>query len=86
VSRLPQDIWQRATVSAVMTPRERLAVAAADDAAISALRKFAERDVEQLPVVDASDHLVGMLTRSAIARWLELHVGATTRLGAPHPA
>ncbi len=86
VSRLPQNTWDRTTVSAIMTPRERLAVADANDAAMSALRKFAERDVEQLPVVDANDRLVGMLTRSAIARWLEIHVGAATRLGTPHPA
>jgi Zn-dependent protease/CBS domain-containing protein len=86
VTRLPQEMWDRATVSAIMTPRERLAVADPNDAAMSGLRKFGERDVEQLPVVDANDHLVGMLTRSAIARWLEIHVGAATRLGAPHPA
>ena len=85
VSRLPQDAWDRAPVSAIMTPRERLVVAAPDDEALSALRKFAERDVEQLPVLEG-DLLVGMLTRSAIARWLELHLGASPRLGAPHPA
>lgn len=85
VSRLPQDAWDRAPVSAIMTPRERLVVATPDEEALSALRKFAERDVEQLPVLEG-DELVGMLTRSAIARWLELHLGASPRLGAPHPA
>jgi CBS domain-containing protein len=85
VSRLPQEAWDRASVSSIMTPRERLVVAAPGDEALSALRKFAERDVEQLPVLD-DELLVGMLTRSEIARWLELHLGAPPRLGAPHPA
>ena len=85
VSRLPQDNWDLAPVSAIMTPRERLVVAAPNDEALSALRKFAERDVEQLPILEG-DQLVGMLTRSEIARWLELHLGASPRLGAPHPA
>ena len=85
VSRLPQDMWAQSPVSTIMTPRDRLAVVGPNDAAMLALRRFAERDVEQLPVVEG-DRLVGMLTRSAIARWLELHVGAATRFGAPHPA
>lgn len=87
VSRLAQDAWDRAPVSAIMTPRERLEVASPDDEALSALRKFAERDVEQLPVL-VGDQLVGMITRSAIARWLELHIrpASRTHLGEPHAA
>jgi Zn-dependent protease len=85
VTRLPQDAWDRAPVSAIMTPRERLVVAAPNDEALSALRKFAQRDVEQLPILEG-DQLVGMLTRSAISRWLELHLGGSPRLGSPHPA
>lgn len=89
VRKLAQDAWDGAPVTAVMTPRERLAVAAPGDAAATALRKLAERDVDQLPVLDG-DRLVGMLTRGDVARWLELHVGGSRphepRMGSPRPA
>ncbi|MDB5217770.1 MAG: peptidase, partial [Myxococcaceae bacterium] len=83
VSRLPREAWDRASVSEIMTPRERIIVAAPKDEALSALRKFAERDVEQLPILEGEE-LVGTLSRSEIARWLELHLAASRRFGAPH--
>lgn len=45
-----------------------------------ALRKLGEIDVDQLPVVEG-ELLSGMLSRSDLARWLELHVGGAHRIG-----
>lgn len=74
VRKLREDAWSTTPVTAIMTPRQRLAVASPDEDAPSALRKLAQLDVDQLPVL-ADERLVGMLTRSDVTRWLELHLG-----------
>jgi Zn-dependent protease/CBS domain-containing protein len=86
VRKIGQDAWSSTPVTSIMTPRERLVVVAPNEPATSALRKFAELDVDQLPVVGDGEHLVGMLSRGEIARWLELHLGGPPRFGAPRPA
>lgn len=85
VRKLPQSAWDNTLVTAVMTPRERLAVVGPADGAESALRKLGELDVDQLPVVDG-ELLVGMISRRDIARWLELHVGTPRGIAAPRAA
>lgn len=85
VRKVPPDAWNEAFVTAIMTPREKLLVAAPGDDVPSALRKLAELDVDQLPVLEG-ERLVGMLTRGDVARWLELHLGGRPRLGAPRTA
>lgn len=82
--RVPQEVWDATAVTAIMTPRDRLAVVAPYDDAESAVRKLGALDVDQLPVVDG-EALVGMLSRADVARWLELHVGGP-HLGAPRAA
>ena len=85
VRKVPQDSWGGVPVTAIMTPRERLAVASPEEDATSALRKLAELDVDQLPVVDG-DLLVGILTRADVARWLELNLGQPPRIETPRTA
>jgi Zn-dependent protease/CBS domain-containing protein len=63
-----------------MTPAPQLIVAAPDETAASALAKLAQHNVEQLPVVDGTGRLVGMIRRRDVARWLELQ---PRRGGAP---
>ena len=55
-----------------MTAAPGLVVATPDESAAAALTKLANRDVEQLPVVDGDGRLLGMLRRRDILRWLEL--------------
>jgi CBS domain-containing protein len=55
-----------------MTPLDELVVASPTDDAADALDKLARRDVRQLPVV-AGGFLVGLLRRSDIVRWVQLH-------------
>lgn len=82
--KVPRDAWERTPVTQVMTPVARLAAVSPTDEAAAALRRFAELDVEQLPVLAGSE-FVGMLARGDIARWLEFHLGAPGTGGAEFP-
>jgi CBS domain-containing protein len=71
VRKLARDVWPAKRVSDIMTAAPEVAVVSASDAASAALQKLAQRDVQQLPVVDG-DRLVGLLRRGDVLRWLEL--------------
>jgi CBS domain-containing protein len=76
VRRTPRTLWNATRVSDVMTPRDRLVTTSAGEDLAEALEKLTRAGVDQLPVLDG-DHLVGMLRRGDISKWLELH-------GRPH--
>jgi IMP dehydrogenase len=63
-------------VSKVMTPRVRLVVASQDETPEDARRKLYEHRIEKLPLVDADDHLVGLITAQDIVK-IEQHPNAT---------
>lgn len=63
-------------VSEVMTPRERLVVASQVETPEDARRKLYEHRIEKLPLVDADDHLVGLITAQDIVK-IEQHPNAT---------
>ena len=75
---VPRDAWPSMRVSQIMTPRERLVTASPRDDAGEALDKLMRANVSQLPVLDGG-RLVGMLLRSDVARWIELHVQTPQR-------
>ena len=80
VRRVPENRWDDATVTEAMTPLDVLTVTTPSEPMTEALRKLAEANVEQLPVVrEATGELVGALERRDVARWLELRVGPPTR-------
>jgi CBS domain-containing protein len=83
VRRAPREVWSSATVARIMTPVDRLIVADPREEVTSALRKLAQIDVEQLPVI-LDGHLVGILERRHIARWLELRLGPPSQLRQSH--
>jgi CBS domain-containing protein len=58
-------------VGAIMTPVDRLLTVAPGDEAGEALRALADRDVDQVPVVE-NGRLVGLLRRRDILRWLQV--------------
>jgi Zn-dependent protease/CBS domain-containing protein len=64
--------WERTTVAEVMTPVERLVTAAPGDKAVDVLGLLGQRDVNQVPVLDAG-RLVGLVRREDVLRWLALH-------------
>jgi IMP dehydrogenase len=63
-------------LSQVMTPRERLVVAAGDETLEEARRKLHEHRIEKLPLVDAEDRLTGLITAQDIVK-IQNHPDAT---------
>jgi len=70
--KVARDDWEATTVRDIMTPRDELITTPPDEDAADALRSLMQRDVRQLPVV-RNGHLVGVLRRRDIVRWLQLH-------------
>jgi len=63
-------------VSQVMTRREKLVVASQGESLETAQRKLYENRIEKLPLVDADDHLVGLITAQDIIK-IQKHPHAT---------
>lgn len=71
---LAQD--EKAPVSAVMTPRQRLVVARSGESMESARQKLHAHRLEKLPVVDEQDHISGLITAQDIIK-IQEHPYAT---------
>ena len=82
VWRLDRAQWGARTVADIMTPVRALATAAPDDLVIDVLRRVAERDVTQVPVID-DGVLVGIFDARQVAVWLRLAL-APEHLRRPH--
>ena len=78
VRALPREGWPTIRVAQIMTPRERLVTTTPREDAAEALEKLSRANVSQLPVLEGR-RLTGMLLRSDIARWIELHVQTPAR-------
>ncbi|MEX0959065.1 MAG: site-2 protease family protein [Burkholderiales bacterium] len=74
--------WDRMTAADIMTPAARLVCVSASQDAAEALALLAQRDVNQLPVVEG-DRLVGLLRREDILKWLSLQGEVGTSAAAP---
>jgi Zn-dependent protease/CBS domain-containing protein len=68
---VPQEQWSRRTVGERMTPFDRVVAAAPETGLADALQLMSEQDLHQLPVV-RDGRLVGLLTRNALIRFLQL--------------
>jgi Zn-dependent protease len=72
VRRVPQDDWEGARVTDIMTRYADLASVGPDDDLENALALLQEREVNQLPVVDEDGRSVlGLLTRAGILRLVD---------------
>jgi CBS domain-containing protein len=72
VRRLPREQWDGARVTDVMTRYADLAMIGPDDGLADALRLLEERQVGQLPVVEADGRTpLGMVTRRGILRLID---------------
>jgi len=74
VRRVPRERWPQTFVSEVMIPAERLVVAHPSESLNDVLPRMTGPDVNQLPVVE-DGHLVGILSRDAIVRFVEIRRG-----------
>jgi Zn-dependent protease/CBS domain-containing protein len=71
IRKVPRETWDAATVAEIMTPADQIVSVAPQSDASDALDKLLQRDVRQLPVI-YDGHLVGLLRRRDIVRWLQL--------------
>jgi CBS domain-containing protein len=71
IRKVAREEWDTTSANAIMTPAEELTSVTPQTDAAEALDKLQQRDVRQLPVV-SEGHLVGMVRRRDIMRWLQL--------------
>ena len=80
LAKVPRDQHASTTVGAVMVPAERVITASPEMPLAEALRLLIEKDVHQLPVIEAG-RFVGLLTRGDIFQ----HIEARRRFLRPRP-
>ncbi|MGH2523655.1 MAG: CBS domain-containing protein, partial [Anaerolineales bacterium] len=68
---VPRGAWDTTSISQIMTPANQLDLVTPREDATEAFNKLARRDVRQMPVVQ-DGHLVGILRRRDIIRWLHM--------------
>jgi Zn-dependent protease/CBS domain-containing protein len=78
LKKVPQQDWPHKTVADVMTPTERLSALPPEAAADQALQSLATRGFDQLPVLEGR-HLVGIVRRADLMKWLALQGGGAGR-------
>ena len=71
IRKVSREKWDTTRARDIMTPADQLAAVRPQDDAATALDKLMERDVGQVPVI-ADRHLVGLVRRRDIMRWLQL--------------
>jgi CBS domain-containing protein len=75
VRHVPRERWPQTTVGTAMIPLDRLHAVRAWQSLNDVLPLMAGHDVNQLPVVDETGRLAGMLYRDAILRYVEVRRG-----------
>jgi CBS domain-containing protein len=71
IRKIPREAWDTTTAGQIMTPADKLAAVRPQDDAAEVLDKLLQRDVRQVPVI-SEGHLVGLVRRRDIVRWLQL--------------
>ncbi|MFL5733660.1 MAG: M50 family metallopeptidase [Chloroflexia bacterium] len=72
IKDVPQDQWGTVTIGQVMAGPDKLRVVSPSDGLEKAMQLLGDGDYDQLPVVDPSGHLLGILTRARVLRWLQI--------------
>lgn len=72
VRRVPRERWSDVVVEDVMTLVDDVSVIDPDAPAFEALQQLGAHEVNQLPVIDRSGELVGIIIREDVVRWLAL--------------
>ena len=82
VQKVPRENWPATYVSEAMTRADNLQLVRDTDELTTALALLGAGEFDQLPVVDASGRLVGLLTRADVIRYLQLQPLVAQRGGA----
>ena len=72
IRHVPQEEWSQTLVGFVMIPREKLHTVSPQQDLNDVLPLITAQDVNQLPVLD-NGQLIGVLTRDALLRYIEIH-------------
>ncbi len=72
IKKVPQDQWATVRAGQVMISSDKLPSVQPGAPLDQALQLLHEGEVEQLPVLDPSGRLVGMLDRERVLRWLQI--------------
>lgn len=75
VRKLPHEAWPATRIASIMTPSERLTTLPPEAGAERALDALAQRDVDQIPIVDHG-RLLGMVLRGDLLKWVALRASA----------
>ncbi len=78
VRQVPRSEWDVTPVSKVMTPADHLAVATPHEEVTQAMNDIASHDVREVPVVQDGRYM-GVLRRTDIMKWLQLHTDMALR-------
>ncbi len=73
IRKVPRDEWNQISVKDAMTSGAKLLTVAPTSDSAEAMRILSTNDVRQLPVLDASHHLVGLLRRRDLIQFLQIH-------------
>lgn len=74
VRGIPRSAWEATLVRQIMTPKDKLIVTHPGEDASDALNELLVRDIRQIPVME-DGHMVGLVRRRDIIRWLQLSSG-----------
>jgi Zn-dependent protease/CBS domain-containing protein len=72
VRKIPRSEWSTIKIKDIMTPADRISSVLPEEDIANALERLMKQDVRQVPVVH-NGHLIGMLRRRDIVRWLQNH-------------
>jgi Zn-dependent protease len=75
IRHVPREQWPQTPVGQAMVPLERLHAVRPQQNLNDVLPLMTGRDINQLPVVDVAGRLVGILSRDAILRYVEIRRG-----------
>jgi CBS domain-containing protein len=85
IKDVAQEEWGMVTVGQRMTGPDKLKVVHPQDDLQRALELINEGDFDQVPVVDATGRLVGLLTRAHVLQWLQIRDQLKMQQQAPGP-
>ena len=72
IKNIPQEEWGTVLVRNIMTPSEKLRTVKPQDPLDVAMQALNDGDFDQLPVVDTSGQLVGIITRARVLRYIQI--------------
>jgi len=76
IGRVERENWAHTPVGHVMRPLEQITVVSPAQPLYEALQKMVSQDINQLPVIQ-DGHLVGLLNRESIVRYLHVYQSLT---------